>query len=119
MGRVSGKVTFQNQPLTKGTVSFISTESSRPNANGAIGPDGVYTLHTPNVGSGAVVGDYEVMIGTIAPEEYDGQLPGMAPIENMKKPKTETIPKKYGDPKTSGLKETVKSGTNTFDFDLK
>jgi len=118
MGRVSGKVTYQNKPLTKGTVSFVSTDSSRPNANGTITPDGTYTLHTANFGSGAVLGDYDVMIGGMDPIDYNTKLPGMLPL--MKKSELpQTIPKKYEDPKTSGLKETVKSGTNTFDFDLK
>jgi hypothetical protein len=116
MGKVSGKVTYQGKPLTGGTVSFVSTETKRPNANGPISPDGTYNLHTQNFGSGAALGDYDVMISAVDPNEYNTPLPGTAALE--KKTKT-TIPKKYGDPKTSGLKETVKSGTNTFDFDLK
>jgi hypothetical protein len=113
MGRVSGKVTFQGKPMTKGTVSFISTEPGRPNANGVITPDGTYNLHTENFGSGAVLGDYNVMIGGTDPIEYNVPLPGTAPKI------AQTIPKKYEDPKTSGLKETVKSGANSIDFDLK
>jgi len=114
LGKVSGKVTYQGKPMTKGTVSFISTDRNRPNANGTITPDGTYTLHTPSFGSGAGLGDYDVMIGGIDPVDYNVPLPG-TPV-----PKSpEAIPKKYGDPKTSGLKETVKSGTNSIDFDLK
>ena len=36
MGKVSGTVTYEGKPLTGGTVSFVSTETSRPNANGTI-----------------------------------------------------------------------------------
>lgn len=117
MGQVSGKVTYQGNPLTNGTVSFVSTESSRPNANSTISPDGTYNLHTQNFGSGAGLGDYDVMISSVNPKEYNTPLPGTAALE--KKAKPTTLPKKYGDPKTSGLKETVKSGTNTINFDLK
>jgi hypothetical protein len=116
MGKVSGKVTYEGKPLTSGTVSFVSTESGRPNANGTISSDGTYNLHTQNFGDGAALGDYNVMISSVDPKEYNTKLPGTAPREKKIK---STVPKKYDDPKTSGLKETVKSGTNTFNFDLK
>jgi hypothetical protein len=116
MGKVSGKVTYQGKPLTSGSVTFVSTETNRPNANGPIAPDGTYNLHTQNFGSGAALGDYDVAISSIDPNELNTPLPGTAPLEKKIK---STIPKKYGDPKTSGLKETVKSGTNTFDLELK
>jgi len=116
MGTVSGKVTYEGKPLTSGTVSFVSTNNNRPNANGTISPDGTFTLHTQNIGDGAAVGDYDVMISSVDPKEYNTKLPGTAPREKKIK---STVPKKYDDPKTSGLKETVKSGTNTINFDLK
>jgi hypothetical protein len=116
MGTVSGKVSYQGKPLTSGTVTFVSTEDSRPNANGEISPDGTYNLHTQNQGSGAAVGDYNVMISSVDTKEYNTKLPGTAPLEKKIK---STVPKKYDDPKTSGLKETVKSGSNTINFDLK
>jgi len=118
MGRVSGKVTYKGQPLTKGIVAFIATDANRMNASGTITPDGTFTLHTPNFGSGAILGDYDVAITGAEPPSEDGVLPGMAPLRKKEKDPS-VIPKKYEDPKTSGLKETVKSGTNTIDFELK
>jgi hypothetical protein len=118
MGRVSGTVKYKGRPVTKGNVAFIATDGNRMNASGTITPDGNFTLHTPNFGSGAILGDYDVAITGAEPPSEDGVLPGMAPLRK-KETDSSVIPKKYEDPKTSGLKETVKSGTNTFDFDLK
>src|SRR4051794_39512672 len=62
MGRVSGTVKVDGQPLTKGTVTFVSTDGQRPNATGAIDSNGNYTLQTTEPGDGAVVGSYKVAI---------------------------------------------------------
>ncbi|MEJ7638585.1 MAG: hypothetical protein WKF75_11580 [Singulisphaera sp.] len=67
MGRVSGTVTFQGKPLEKGTVTFISTDSQRPNATGTI-QAGSYTLQTTEPGDGAVVGDYKIAVSDIDPD---------------------------------------------------
>jgi hypothetical protein len=113
MGRVSGTVTHQGKPVTKGSVTFVSTVPERPNANGPIGPDGTYALQTTEPGDGAHVGDYLVSISGKAPEELNNPLPG-APV----KVKSD-LPAKYEKPGTSTLKATVSPGSNTVNFDLK
>jgi hypothetical protein len=113
MASVSGKVTYKGQPLTKGSVSFVSTDPARPNASGAIQSDGSYTLQTREPGDGAQLGDYKVSVTDIDPEAYNTALPGEAP----KLPKS-AIPQKYENPETSGITQKVVSGSNKVDITL-
>src|SRR5262249_19637586 len=117
---VTGRVTYQGKPVTKGTVSFYSTEPSRPNATGQLDSNGSYKLQTHEPGDGAQLGDYDVTIYSRDDATFNigGQniVPQFIP-KTPAKPKRST-PAKYEDPKTSGLRKTVKSGSNTFDFEL-
>ena len=112
MARVSGKVTYQGQPLETGTVSFISTDPARPNASGTLGPGGLYQLQTREPGDGAELGEYQVVISDLDPDAMNTALPG-EPIQLSSK-----LPEKYQNPATSGLTRTVERGRNSFDFDL-
>lgn len=111
MGRVSGTVTYKGQPVKKGTVSFVSTEATRRNATGQLDANGYYTLQTEEPGDGAEVGDYEVALYS-----HQEKILDYTPKTPVKPERT--IPEKYENPKTSGLKKTVQSGSNKFDFDL-
>lgn len=113
MAKVSGKVTYQGKPLTKGTISFISVDPSGSNANSVIGPDGSYTLQTTNPNDGAVVGEYRVIVSDIDPNALNTPAPG-EPVKKQER----TIPEKYEKPDTSGLTKKVVSGSNTFDIAL-
>jgi len=113
MGRVSGTVKFNGQPLTKGTVTFIATDGKNPNATGALDSSGRYTLQTTEPGDGAVVGSYKVAISDANAEAMNTAMPGMpAPVQKS------AIPKTYLDANTSTLTATVEAGGNTKNFDL-
>lgn len=56
MGNVSGKVTFQGQPVTEGTVAFNSPDKGT-GATAPIGPDGSFKLE-----NALVPGNYKVTI---------------------------------------------------------
>lgn len=111
--KVSGSVKISGKPLTAGSVSFISSDPKRNNANGNIGPDGKYTLQTTNPGDGAEVGEYTVIVSGIDPNGLNTAAPG-EPVKKMANP----VPAKYDKPETSDLKFKVQSGTNTYDIDL-
>ncbi len=111
MARVSGTVSYQGEPLSKGSISFVSTEPGRPNASGPI-VDGSYTLQTREPNDGAELGEYKIAITDIDPDAANTALPG-EPIELVS-----TLPEKYQNPDQSGLTRTVESGRNTFDFNL-
>ncbi|MDX2036456.1 MAG: carboxypeptidase-like regulatory domain-containing protein [Isosphaeraceae bacterium] len=111
MARVSGKVTYKGAPVPKGTISFVSTSGGR-NATAEIQADGTYRLQSIESGDGAIVGDYDVAISS-----KDEVVLDYTPVKAPPPPKY-FAPQKYEDPKSSGLKAKVKSGSNTFDFDL-
>ena len=113
MAAVSGKVSYNGKPLTKGNVSFVATDPERPPASSPIGPDGSYSLQTADGRRGAQLGEYKVAITDIDPDAPNQDIPGM-PIKNKS-----DIPKKFTDADKSELKATVKSGPNHQDFDLK
>jgi hypothetical protein len=109
--RVSGKVTYKGQPVPKGTVTFVTTSKDGRNAVGELDPDGNYSLQTEAPGDGALLGEYNVTIYA-----HDEPILDYIPTTPVK-PKL-LAPTKYEKPETSGLKATVKSGSNTFNFDL-
>ena len=111
MGSVSGKITYQGKPVTQGAVTFSSTTPSGRNATGQIDPGGYYTVQTENPGDGALVGDYAVTIYA-----HDEPVLDYIPKTPVK-PKL-LVPEKYEKVATSGLKASVKGGSNTFNFDL-
>ena len=111
LGKVNGKVTYNGKPVTKGTVSFVPTSPGRRNATGTLDPNGYYKLQTETAGDGAELGDYDVTIFS-----HDEPILDYKPKVPVKP--QPLVPTKYENPKTSGLKRTVKSGSNTFDFEL-
>jgi hypothetical protein len=111
MARVTGKVSYQNKPVMKGTVTFVAASPSARNASGILDPNGYYTLQTETAGDGAQLGDYDVTIYA-----HDEQVLDYKPKVPVKAERR--TPEKYENPKTSGLKATVKSGSNEFNFDL-
>lgn len=70
-----GKVVFNGQPVTAGSVAFVpigegGSEPGRP-ARGTVGPDGTFVLTTYETGDGAAVGKHRVEY--VAPEEEEKQ----------------------------------------------
>ena len=65
LGRVSGRVTDQGEPVRNGTVVFVPDESKGtvgPTAMGIIDRDGNFVLTTSDSGDGAIVGYHKVGI---------------------------------------------------------
>jgi len=94
---IEGVVTIGGKPLTTGYIQFLS--KSTPNVEAALlKEDGSYQV------AGLSLGEYDVQIG-----------PPVVPPGSPPPPSGQTIPKKYMDPSTSGLKVTVKPGKNRFD----
>jgi hypothetical protein len=109
----AGRVTQNGKPVEGAMVTFYPVEGSAATlaSQATTGPDGRFELST-NVGagkmkSGIVAGTYEV---TITKLDITGAKNMMAPPKNL-------LPKKYGDPKTSGLKAEVVAGKESgFEF---
>lgn len=127
---VKGKVTLDGEPLRNSGVLFVPKSAAKLGAKPDVGtrtamgetdPQGVYTLISPPSGP------------DVKPEEYPGCLPGeyavvllqrggagveVQPGETAPGGPTQTIPAKYTDPQTSGLKATVSASSGEFNFEL-
>ena len=103
LGTVTGRVTMDGKPLPNALVQFHSESGGRP-GTGITDSDGVYTLTFIDDVKGAIVGPNNVEITTVWPDGEPG--PGQR----------EMIQEKYNSATT--LKQTVKAGSNTFDFPL-
>lgn len=103
LGKVSGKVTLDNEPLA-GVIINFKPEDGRA-ATGTTDSQGNYTLEFSYGVMGAKVGPNTVMLEWPLSE---GE-PGLGPRKR--------IPNKYVG-LNSELKVEVKKGRNTFDFDL-
>jgi hypothetical protein len=126
LGRVSGKVTYNGQPVTKGIVSFVPRggpgSQTGQTATGEIGSDGSYTLTTFDKGDGAVLGEHTVLVSA---REEDPAIKGHGmPIPDAKgrvniKPAKLLVPEKYATVANSPLRYTVHEGDNKNDIELK
>ena len=109
--RVKGRVTYAEQPLTTGEVSF-SSEDGRRTAMGNIDSNGNYELRTSTTVVGVPFGSYKVRITAV--EQKSGMDQAGKPF-----PAKHLIPEKYGDVATSGLTATVEKGKPEINFALK
>ena len=118
---VSGTVTVDGEAVEGAAVMFVPEKGGRP-ATGTTDAQGHFTLRTIEKGDGAVLGSHQVAITlaktTGGPEALEGGTMGEVSPRTVQ---TEWIvPRKYSDPKTSGLTKMVAEGdANTFTFDLK
>ena len=100
--KVTGTVLLDGQPLADATVTFYPVDGSRSSI-GITDAQGKYTLRFSASVYGAVVGDHTVDI-RMDTEEGDSEA-------------VEKVPARYNT-KTE-LKETLKSGSQVVNFDLK
>ncbi len=117
---VSVTVNYKGQPVEGALVQFVIVDNP---SVGITDASGKCQLKTYEPNDGAIIGDNVVTITktavdtknvrTVKPEDQD--LVGVLPPPSLKS----LIPQKYSSPATSGLKESVKEGKNTFTFDLK
>ena len=103
-GTVSGKVLFKGNPVAGGTVNLLSAAG--------VGGDATIKDGAYQVNGSLAVGDYVVYLSPPrpTPQPPGSKPPPLPPFD---------VPAKYQDVKTSGLKVTVKAGSNTLPIDIK
>jgi hypothetical protein len=106
-GEVKGKVTFNGQPVSGGSVSFspIDIPEAKP-AVGDVAADGTFQLSTNTANDGAAVGKHRVA--------YSAPLPAEAADPNRPPP-----PSPLQGAAIEPSEVEVKSGPNEFQFQLK
>ncbi len=107
---VGGTVMLDGKPLTTGNVTFQSQESGIT-AYGQIQSSGRYTLQT-GTDKGLPAGEYTVTVVATEP------LPAVTDPKVAPAPPKLITPAKYNNPASSGLKFTVKTGSNDIDLSL-
>lgn len=105
---VKGVVTYQEKPVSSGTVNFISEEGS---SYGELKPDGSYELMTDKPGDGARPGSYKVTV--IAMQDQGSALPE---AKNPLPPPT--VPLKYTSLATTDLTAEVGKKDTVINFQL-
>ncbi len=114
---VTGKVTYNGQPVDGASISFIGQAETQRPAGALSGPDGAYALKTGDT-DGALPGNYTVLVTkTDAPAAGEMTMEAASKSGPAAPPKS-LIPAKYGDPLQSPLKFEVKSGPNAIDLPL-
>jgi hypothetical protein len=110
---VSGTVTFKDQTLSSGSVTFVGLDGE--SSSSAIAENGSYRIENAPVGPVkiAVSSHPRAPLGLRNPR---GQA---AALRENPKDGAVKIPEKYEDHKTSGLAYTVERGSHTFNIDLK
>ena len=104
---LSGTVTYQGKPLESGTVSFKHKKLGTT-GYGQLQAGGTYTVKTGR-NEGLKSGDYDVYV--VAAEIIKGDA-NSAPNVKL------TIPARYADPESSGLRCTVPTKDGTYDIVL-
>jgi hypothetical protein len=124
--RVSGEVTYNGKPLPGGTITFYTDGAGTYPV--AIGKDGTYEATGLPAGDLAVSVATESAKGHTAGSSYSDRhghkmelSPAPPGFQQQQEAQSEyvSIPKKYANPKTSGLSTTLEPGRNTKSFELK
>jgi hypothetical protein len=119
---VSGRVTWQGQPVVEGIIVFYPA-TGRP-ATGVIAADGTYRLRTFDPGDGAVLGKHCVTIeakravNARLPKSMAEELGGSAASGRPELTIEWIVPEKYSQRSTSPLTAEVTGGTTLIDFAL-
>lgn len=93
---VAGVVTYKQNPVAGGAISFFPRTGGRP-INGILSDEGLYKIELPS-------GEYTVAV------QPDSNLPeGFQEGDPLPPPDPNAVPPKYQHPKRSGLKLSVAS----------
>jgi hypothetical protein len=106
--RVTGKVTYQGQPVERGEITFEDPSTGQVNSS-SLSAGGAYALEVP-------AGDFRV---SVAPPLIETKGTGDSPPDMVPDPGVKNIPRKYRRQETSGLAAQVAKDKRTFDFELK
>jgi hypothetical protein len=126
-GMVQGKVTFQNQPVTGGTIHFFQDQEKK--ASAMIRADGTFSAEVPvgqiTVAIETLSGKYQARDAAMKLMKENGydvdpdQRKVYSPALTAPQMKYVEIPERYNDPERSGLECKVERGQQTCNFDLR
>lgn len=110
-GTVSGTVRYKGQPLSEGSVSFVSEKGQV--VTGTIDKSGRYVVaHVP-------IGPAKVTVQVVSAKGPPPMSFAGAPKPGQGRTTGSTIPLRYSVVATSGLRHSVTKGKQQFDIELK
>jgi len=114
-----GTVSYNGKPLDGAVIVLAPKQSTGIAASGISDSNGAFDLQAFPPDSGAVPGDYHVIITKMSTPEQK-IIEGGGDGSQSGPPSVSLIPKKYGRPDQSKLSATIPAaGTETLKFDLK
>jgi hypothetical protein len=113
-----GIVLLDGKPVAGATITFMPQAEGRP-ASARSGPDGRFAASLPGGPPGVSPGDYRVVVMLLKQEVLgagggDAETAsggGGPPVEYL-------VPRRYGDPETSGLTAALAKGSRDLRFEL-
>jgi hypothetical protein len=123
---ITGKVTYNGEPLKKGSIVFVPEKSDGRGASGQVVDGEIRNMTTQDAGDGVLEGKY--LVGITAMEDvdltkdmakYQGGAPDPVSQAKIMNKAKKLIPEKYATPAKSGLTAEVSASSRTFDFPLK
>jgi hypothetical protein len=108
LGKVSGRVTLDGQPLANAVVRFQPAGAGGTYSTGRTDADGNYQLRYSRDQYGALIGSHRVSVSTAAPDAEDKQ--------GNPSPVRERVPVQYN--AESSLIHEVEAGSNEIDLEL-
>ena len=107
-------ITHKGAPLSKATVTIISSDGKGHTAGGQTDSSGVAIMETPPKWKGALPGEYAVSVKKWEKFEYpEPSMPGMISFKHIN-----ALPEKYGEHSTSGFTLTVDKKATKATFDI-
>jgi hypothetical protein len=119
LGRVSGTVTLNNQPVTSGAIYFVPQKG--PGASGTLDAQGRFVLTTYSSGDGAVLGPHTIYFAPLTDGTHLDNYSEADYIANKPPPAAPTqefLPAMYLSPSSSKLTREVLAGRNTLELSL-
>jgi hypothetical protein len=112
---ITGKVTYNNKPVTSGEVVFLA-QDGHARAHGPIRPDGSFTVTNAPAGPVQVTVDNPPP-ATVHVTSKNSNDPEVRDARQQAAHYVATPPK-YGDPKQSGLRFDARPGSNEYNIAL-
>lgn len=113
LGLVTGRVTFEGKPVTKGIVVFVHKDRKGIGMTAELRPDGSFEVEMAN-GYGLPLGKYAV---AISPPYQDHPIGAITEAPSTADQHA-NIPQRYREPETSPVILEVKSGANQLDVEM-
>ncbi len=113
-GSVSGKITFKDQPVVDGDVTFFQPSSGRV-AQSPLSAEGTYSLNLSE--NPLPAGEFKVTV-TPSTSYIEVAGPNGKDIKMVTKGE-KSIPRPYRERNRTPLSATLTGGEDTFDFELK